>query len=76
MEGTRMNVYIFQWSRSFQNDVAPQYKPRPGLVPHKKFYISITSIFGHMHGVLNIDEKNQFLQIVNCETNLLTLISS
>ena len=59
-----MNVYIFQWSRSFQNDVAPQYKPRPGLVPHQKFYISITIIFGHMHGVLNVDEINQFLQIV------------
>jgi len=70
MEGTRMNVYIFQWSRSFQNDVAPQYKPRPGLVPHKKFYISITSIFGHMHGVLNINEKVDFHSLpVNCETN-------
>lgn len=60
MEGTRMNVYIFQWSRSFQNDVAPQYKPRPGLVPHKNIYISITSIFGHMHGVKYKRKKSIF----------------
>jgi len=39
-------------------------KRRPGLVASQKLYTSITSIFGHMHGVLNVDEKNHFSQIV------------
>ena len=30
---------------------------KPCLVPRQKFYASIISIFGHMHGVLNVDEK-------------------
>ena len=34
------------------------------LVPRQKLYTSITSIFGHMHGVLNVDKKNQFSHIV------------
>ena len=32
-------------------------------ITHQKLYTSITSIFEHMHGVLNIDEKNRFTQI-------------
>ena len=33
---------------------------RPCLVSHKKFYTSITSIFGHMHSILNVDKKSVF----------------
>ena len=52
-------------------------KRRPGLVASQKIYTSITSMFGHMHGVLNVDEKNHFHKLsVNCETNLMSLISS
>ena len=29
-------------------------------ITHKKLYTSITSIFEHMHGILNIDEKIGF----------------
>ena len=29
----------------------------------QKLCTSITSIFGHIHGILNIDEKNWFLYI-------------
>ena len=34
------------------------------LVPRQKLYTSITSIFGHIHDVLNVDKKNQFSHIV------------
>ena len=43
----------------------------------KKCYTSITSIFRHMHDVLNVDKKINFHRLfVNCETNLMSLISS
>ena len=30
---------------------------RPGLVPHPKIFHSSHRIFGHMHGILNVDKK-------------------
>ena len=42
----------------------------------KKIYTSITSKFGHMHDVLNVDKKFGFHRLsVNCEMNLMSLIS-
>ena len=58
------------------SNVARMLKHTPCEVLPQKFYKSITSIFGHMHDVLNVDEKIDFHRLpVNCETNLLSLIS-
>jgi len=49
-----------------------------GFSSLQTFKNSITSnqIFEHMHGTLNVDEKNQLHNLhVNCETNLLSLIT-
>jgi hypothetical protein len=46
------------------------------LVPFKLQTFPSHQMFGHMHEALNIDEKNQLHSLhVNCETNLLSLIT-
>ena len=50
--------------------------PKPSLVASQKFYTSITPMFGHMHDILNVDEKIDFhILLVNCKMNLMRLIS-
>jgi hypothetical protein len=46
------------------------------LVPTQNFFTPSHQMFGHMHRVLNVDEKKLITQLVgNHETNLLSLIS-
>jgi hypothetical protein len=57
---------------------AVQVSLRGSLVPTQKFFNPSHRMFGHIHVVLNVDEKkiNCTVWLENHETNLLNLISS